>query len=459
MTTIYQRKEVGLDQKLRALDAEFCRWSTLSSAGGPLEKHHTQVLALTGHLSGLRQSTEKIFKESRKQQAILTEGYETEALILGIRRVWEFFRSKLIQRWDDDSRPFLQLADELAWSCYQPALEASQSKRREPPLVFLNGGLSPFAFDRDRAFRAEEVPGEPLSLETYGPVLKNLPIAVIGVPWHQTAHIPDLPVVAHETGHAVEQNFELHEEALAALAIKLDGTGRLKHWQAWTSEVFADLWGTLTLGPAFVSSLIDFLADSPARLRNQMATAEDDYPTVNLRIRLCLRVLERMEFDTQVLKAEWEQEYGKDGMPAEYARDATDVADAILDTSFSGLGGARTLLELPSVRFKADDEKYARMGAIERGKGHCAESAVTARSLVAAARYLYDKDPLVYVSNKCNTGFIGDAHLIIVPGTRNGERQLSQNEKNDLAIASVKDGAAWFSEFANWANPPAKRAT
>jgi hypothetical protein len=124
-----------------------------------------------------------------------------------------------------------------------------------------------------------------------------------------TAHpgrLPDLPVVAHETGHAVEQNFELHEEVLTALAIKLDGTGRLEHWQAWAAEVFADLWGTLTLGPAFMSSLIDFLADNPAKLRNEMASANDDYPTVNLRIRLCLRVLERMEFDVQALKTEWE---------------------------------------------------------------------------------------------------------------------------------------------------------
>ncbi|MEY9523977.1 hypothetical protein ABIF70_005118 [Bradyrhizobium japonicum] len=455
MTSIYQRKEIGLDQKLKALDAEFCRWSKLSSACAAFEKHHTQVIALTGHLSGLRRGTEKIFKEARDQRAILTEARETEALILGIRRIWEFFRSKLVQRWDKDLRSFLQLADELAWSCYQPALEASHSKRREPPLVFLNGGLSPFALSRDRAFRAEEVPGQPLAPETYDPVLKHLPIAVIGVPWHQTAYLPDLPVVAHETGHAVEQNFELHEEALAALAVKLDGTGRLEHWQAWTSEVFADLWGTLTLGPAFVSSLIDFLASNPAQLRNEVAAAGDDYPTANLRIRLCLRVLERMEFDGQVLKSQWQQEYGRDGMPAEYAQDAADVADAILDASFSGLGGAGPLLDVPNLRFKAEDEKYARMGASERSKGYRAKSATTARSLVAAARYLYDDDPLGYMSKRCNDGLIDDAQLIIMPGTRSGERHLNQNEKETLSTDSELDGAAWFAEFANWANPPA----
>ncbi|MCP1783886.1 hypothetical protein [Bradyrhizobium japonicum] len=455
MTSIYQRKEIGLDQKLKALDAEFNQWSKLSSAGKTLEKHHTQVLALTGHLKGLRRSTEQIFKEARDQHTILIDARETEALILGIRRIWEFFRSKLVQRWDEDLRRFLQLADELAWSCYQPALEASQSARREPPLVFLNGGLSPFALSRNRAFRAEDVPGQPLAPDTYDPVLQRLPIAVIGVPWHQTAHLPDLPVVAHETGHAVEQNLGLHEEVLAALATKLNGAAHLPQWQAWAAETFADLWGALTLGPAFVSSLIDFLAGNPVQIQNEVASTGDEYPTANLRIRLCLRVLERMGFDedAQTLKAQWELQYGRDGMPAAYVQDAADVADALLDASFSGLGGAGPLLNLPDLRFKAEDDEYARKGAKERSEAKSAESANTARRLVAAARQLYDQDPQAYIDQQCNSGFISDAQRIIKPGTRNGERLLSQSEKESLATVSERDGIAWFAEFAKWANP------
>jgi hypothetical protein len=410
---------------------------------------------LTGHLKGLRRSTERIFKEARDHHTILIEARETEALILGIRRIWEFFRSKLVQRWDQELRPFLQLADELAWSCYQPALEASRSGRREPPLVFLNGGLSPFALSRDRAFRAEDVPGQPLSPETYDPVLQRLPVAVIGVPWHQTAHLPDLPVVAHETGHAVEQNFGMHKEVLDALRTKLNGSPRLPEWEAWAAEAFADMWGALTLGPAFVSSLIDFLAGNPAQVANEVASTGDEYPTANLRIRLCLHVLGRMGFgkEAQTLRVEWEQHYGRDGMPAAYAQDAADIADALLDASFAGLGGARSLLHLPNLRFEAEDEEYARKGAKERGEARRADSANTARRLVAAARHLYDQDPQTYVDKECNFGFIGDAQRIIRPGTRMGERQLSQVERESLATLSEQDGSAWFAEFAKWANP------
>ena len=404
MTSLSWRKEIGLEQKLKALDAEFKQWLDLSAANHAFEKHHTQVLALTGHLKGLRRSTEEILKDARQRDTILADAGATEALILGIRRIWEFFRSKLVQRFDDRLRPFLQLADELAWSCYQPALTAARSTRREPPLVFLNGGLSPFAFSRDRAFPAEDVPGQPLAPRTYDAILAHLPIAVIGVPWYQTAHLPDLPVVAHETGHAVEQNFRLHDEVLKALGDSLAGSAHRSNWAAWADESFADLWGTLTVGPAYVSSLMDFLADAPDKLNNEVSTAKDKYPTADLRIRLCLRVLERMGFDNpaEILRTEWSRQYGRDGMPAGYAQDAVAVADAVLDASFSGLGGTGPLLNLPGLRFEPDDENYAHKGADECGRRRRAESANTVRRLAAAARHLYDQDPQAYADKECN---------------------------------------------------------
>jgi len=288
-------------------------------------------------------------------------------------------------------------------------------------------------------------------------VLEHLPIAVIGVPWHQTAHLPDLPVVAHETGHAVEQNFGLQDEVLKALGRSLAGSARRRDWEAWADESFADLWGTLTLGPAFVSSLMDFVADDPNKLNNEVSAAKDKYPTADLRIRLCLRVLERMGFDkaAETLKTEWGRQYGRDGMPAGYAQDAVAVADAVLDASFSGLGGAGPLLDLPHLRFQADDDNYACKGADERGRGRPAESASTVRCLVTAARHLYDQDPQAYVHKECNKGLICDAQGLIKPGTRAGERELKEAEKENLANLSEEAGSTWFAEFKKWANPVA----
>jgi hypothetical protein len=293
------RKQVGLEQKLGALDTEFARWLALSLENNPYEKHQTQIRALTGHLAGLWGKTKGMLDEATQDGTLLVEARNLESLVLGIRRIWEFFRSKLAQRWDPELKQFLQLSDELAWACYRPALEQSDSKRREPPLVFLNGGLSPFALSRDLAFVAEEVPGEPLSGKTYDPVLRHLPIPIIGVPWYQVAHLPDLLVVAHETGHAVEQDFGLHEGVVSSIRSALQGEDReyrFSCWQAWSTEIFADVWGCLTLGAAFVSSLLDFLATDRIVVENEIATKDGKYPTAHLRILLCLDVLHSMEF-------------------------------------------------------------------------------------------------------------------------------------------------------------------
>jgi hypothetical protein len=261
--------------------------------------------------------------------------------------------------------------------------------------------------------------------------------------------------VAHETGHAVEQNFGMYDEILKALGRGLTGSARRGDWEAWAEESFADLWGTLTLGPAFVNSLMDFLADDPNKVNSEVSAAKDKYPTSDLRIRLCLRVLERMGFDkvAETLTAEWGRQYGRDGMPAGYAQDAAAVADAVLDASFSSLGGAGPLLNLPNLRFKADDDNYSLEGADERGRGRPAKSANTVRRLVAAARHLYDQEPQVYVDKECNKGLICDAQGLIKPGTRTGERKLKEAEKKKLGTVSEEAGSTWFAEFKKWANP------
>ena len=41
-------------------------------------------------------------------------------MILDVHRIWEFFRSKLSQRYVDWFRPFLIAADEFVWDCYTP---------------------------------------------------------------------------------------------------------------------------------------------------------------------------------------------------------------------------------------------------------------------------------------------------------------------------------------------------
>jgi hypothetical protein len=451
MIALAQRREANLTKKFAALQGEFDRWIEITQPNEALEKHHTQVLALTGCLRGLRSQTEAAF-ERAKRDGILTEARNIESLLLGIRRIWEFFRSKLVQRHDPVLREFLQLADELAWACYRPVLDvAGPAFHREPPLVFLNGGLSPYALSRQDAFSAEDVPGEALNGRTYAPILQHLPIPVIGVPWPQASYFPDLPVVAHETGHTVESDFGLTDWVKAAIVAQLPQDGRAQrsgHWQAWSNEVFADLWGCLTLGPAFVGSLMDFLSLGRNVVENEISTESSSYPTAHLRMLLCFRALEDLGFgnESESFEALWQAEYAIGAMQ-NFEQDIPAIVESILRSPCSIGGIDRILRDVPELRFTGEDWAYAREAVEARTAGRDADSANTAPRLVAAARVLFEGDP---------RGYTGDAFKeriasIVKPGTRSGEKILDDGAKTALSNSSFAAGRNWFDDFARWA--------
>jgi hypothetical protein len=456
--SITERKRVALEQKIAALDAEFKHWIEITEANAEFEKHHTQVRALTGHLSGLWAQTQLIFKQSEEDETVLAGAQNVESLVLGLRRIWEFFRSKLVQRRDPGMRPFLQAADELAWACYKPILDlCSVGQRREPPLVFLNGGLSPYALSRDKAFLAEDVPGQALSGQTYDPILQRLPIPVIGVPWHQVAHLPDLPVVAHETGHAVEQDFGLHDPVFANLRQALgEQSPRLARWNAWSKEVFADMWGCLTLGPAYANSLVDFLAGDRPVIEHEIATDKDKYPSAHLRVMLCVKALGLMSFDKEgkELESEWAGEYGQHAM-RDFDLDVLPVAKAILSTPLARPGLTKPLLEIENLPFTTNDWKWAIEGAGELKKGQLPQTANTIIRWAAAARYLYEKSPDLYATKKFGDSLLTYSKTLIKPGTRAGEDVVDETKKKNIFDESQLSGSAWFKEFAQWANAPA----
>lgn len=454
MIALAERKQVALQQKIDSLKAEFDQWREYTEKDAAFEKHQTQVIALTGHLEGLWKQTQEIFAESLREQTVLADSRNIESLLLGLRRIWEFFRSKLVQRRDPSMRPFLQAADELSWACYRPVLDRYPAARRQPPLVFLNGGLSPYALSRDQAFVAESVPGETLSGATYDPILQRLPIAMIGVPWHQVAHLPDLPVVAHETGHAVEHDFKLLPFVLANIEAAL-GTGspHLAHWKAWSREVFADLWGCLTLGPAYASSLADFLASGPVEIDNEIASELGKYPTTHLRILMCVEALKRLAFkiDAGRLEAQWTSEYAPATM-AGFADDVPKVVDAILAKPLMGSRLVQPLLQVEGLGLTVDEWGWAQEAAQQLTDGNPPASATTIVTWAAAARDLYDRSPSNYASEKYGDSLLARSKELIHPGTRAGEAKADDETKSDLLLDSRQAATEWFADFARWSN-------
>jgi hypothetical protein len=452
MPTIAERKQVELALKLDALDGEFKEWLAESAAGAPFEKHNSQVLAITGHLQGLRNGIAGL--GGGTSEAVLRGARNVQSLILGVRRVWEYFRSKLVQRKEPAFQDYLRAADELAWSCYEPVLrlrcpDPLSGCRREPPLVFLNGGLSPFALARDRSFQAEEVAGEALPEDRrLLKALKQLPISVIGVPWYQVGHLPDALVIAHEAGHTVESDFGLKAEIEAAVGSAV-AAGHRAAWSAWQGESFADLYGCLTAGPAYVSALVDFLAVDPAIVKNESRVDPNwgAYPTTQLRILLCLEALRLIDFaaEATAIAAEWDATYPKEHLMAEYNADLPAVAKAVLTTELAALGGV-SLAKTPSLPFTRAEWAEAQTAADFLRDGSEPVEAQSARALFAAARVHYDRRP---------GGFGPAARLVldrfehlVRPGTRalDGD-EMTVQRREELGVRSRARGADAFGEF------------
>jgi hypothetical protein len=264
-----------LRQRLLALAREMRHWKAVSRRNAPPRfwTHHSQIRAfalIVHNLSGA------IYRNTHRKGFTAADARANARDVLALYRIWEFFRAKVAQRLDDRYAASLQLADEFAWACYRPAAAALY---KEPPLVFLNGGQSPFILPRNRQYEAEFVPNELIHGEEYSEAMARLPFPVIGVPWYQVTMAWELPVIAHEVGHSIEGDLRLQKELRNRIDAAVPDPARRARWKGWCSEIFADFYGCRGVGPAFTSNLSDFLAGT--------ASAHDDkYPPTSIRLLL-----------------------------------------------------------------------------------------------------------------------------------------------------------------------------
>lgn len=345
------RKKLELNQKMNALESEFDDWLEKSKdENAKFAKHHTQIRAIQAMLAPRHKEIRAdldLYSPETDTDNFLGDCANSEKLILSEHRIWNYFRSKFIQRNEDVFKLYLEVADEFAWECYMPIQktvypDASTAKGKEPPLVFFNGGASPFSVSRDRAFEPESVIGGGITLdaETVG----KLPIPMVGIPWHQVKNLPEILVIGHEVGHIVEKDFGLTAELEKHLDNALDSASdeRRSAWKSWLSEIFADLYGCLAAGPAFAGTLIDFIITDKNLISEELKFSSDwgKYPTVYLRVEIILHVLKHLKFDEEIKKYEdlWRSNYTSK-MPKEYLDDIKIIVPQFLNGKYQCLGG------------------------------------------------------------------------------------------------------------------------
>jgi hypothetical protein len=452
---IANRKKLELEQKMHALEAEFQIWYEKSEkTDGKFAKHHTQIRAIRAMLEPRHNEIRNelnTYSPQNNTNEFLGTCANNEKLILSEHRIWNYFRNKFIQRNEDTFDTYLKAADEFAWECYRPIQETvypdpATASRKEPPLVFFNGGASPFSVSRDRSFEPEAVVGGGITLdpETVG----KLPIPVIGIPWHQVNHLPEILVIGHEVGHIIQNDFNLTGELENCLteALKNQPEERAAAWKSWLGEIFADLYGCLAAGPAFAGTLIDFLINDTKAIYREMRKAPDwgKYPTIYLRVQLVLHALELLYplANLNNYKEIWKNYQSQ--MPAEFLEDIKIVVPALLDAKFQNLRGksVKEIFQFSKTMQNDLSNTLSIFNFITNENSQVPIPTQNVRTIFAALRTAFEKNPDVYIKNKysqCVLNFI--EKNVLKPGLRSGERTLSNNDINSKIEAYSQAGA------------------
>ena len=447
MPSIARRKTIELANKLASLDAEILHWHEESAEGGPLEKHHTQVRAVSAQL-GVPIDELRCRIERLDARSVLTEGATVEEVVLDLHRVWDTFRSKLALRYVDHFAGFLVGADELAYRCYYPA--EKRGAPREPPLSFFGDDVSPLTRTRGSGLAPRRV------ADRLREPLRRLPVPLIGVPWFQIEHLPDAPIIAHEVGHDVEADLALGPPIDVAIDGALAHAGAAdahrRAWATWRAEVFADVFGTLALGPAFTSTLIDFLADDPGRIADESQHDPDwsMHPPSALRVLVSVETLQRMAdeayaADAAQLRADWSQTYPEHAMSG-FDADVPVVTNAVLDGPYEALGNGR-LTEL--LEFSPEAHERAQRDAREVPNGFVPRG-TDARELVAAARLAFDRAPEKFRAAQVSKHVLSRIREAQTVGTRAG---TDSTVAQDVRDARAVEAGRWLLDYLTRSGP------
>ena len=386
------RTAAELRAKLTGLESELNAWQAATSAhGGSLRRHHTQIEAVAGTLRQASADLAAQLADADQGLWILDRAGHLDRQIMDLHRLWGFFRAKFALRYVPWLEAPLMTADDLAWACYSPALRfIAPERHREPPLVYFTGGTSPFLLPRGTPYLVEPLPDGTMREPEFDEAVRQVPVALIGLPWFQVDHLPDAPLIAHEAGHAVEQDLGLRAQVRALIESAVPA-GRRPAWGTWSTEVFADIYGTLCCGSGFARALMALLAGHPREVAGEVRAEGNwgSYPSRTLRVLLVAAVLERLDVELcdEPVAAAWLRTYPARPL-REYEADAAPVAASVLAGPYKALDGAGLTA---IVRYTKDDEQTVSRLARRLLSG-LDINAGGVRHIAAAVRLAYDRD-------------------------------------------------------------------
>jgi hypothetical protein len=435
-----ERKREELLAKLRGIEWELAFWQTQAEDGGPLEKHQSQIDRLVNQL----QPVAALVRGEIRTADLRGDWPTFETQVLDLHRIWQFFREKLALRFVDHFRDYLLAADEFAWACYRPAQEnlvaagtLDRSEVKEPPLVCFSSVASPFTIPRGASYRGELEGGSPRDRTTRA-IVESLPIPVVAVPWYQIQHLPDALVLGHEVGHVVERDARVegyvHQLILDAVRGTAERYGTEDDWQRWSSEAFADIYGALCGGPAFVSALSDFLLVPAGR----PAGGAGEYPPANVRLALVVAALRATEVGIpegsaegrEVLRA-IEERWLHEGVEVHQPNEVPAVATAIVHSRYRQFNDLR-LADV--VTFNGKQMRTTARALLDGDPIGTRD----VRTLMAAAAWAYADEPEKYHTVNVPGRVLQRVMAIVEPGARETRVMRTEERAEADAVAACK---------------------
>ncbi|MFB8180411.1 hypothetical protein ACFC8N_31100 [Streptomyces sp. NPDC055966] len=407
----------------------------MSRAGGPLEKHRSQLDAV-GVLLGAAVADVRVR---------LTDGRacEVPGRVLDLHHVWDFYRTRFMLRHVRAYRRFLDVADELAWETYGPVVRLPGARPKEPPLVGFSRAASPRAHRRGGAYH-DLLPRGGIHTPEGRAAAARLPFPVIDVPWSFGSHLPALLTVAHEAAHHIDDDCGLGTEIRERVAGAPLAPDRRAHWVRWAGEAFADVCAAVLCGPAYAAVLADLLDSGDGECGDGGESGVDErdfdgpHPPPAARLRLAAAAARLAGHpDAQAGDVE-------DGKDNAYGQEAAVVARALTTGGWSGLHGLSLAGLLVPERASAGatvSEGARRL--LAGGPSRCSSAA----GVLAAAALAFRCDPTAYDRRDVGERAVTEVLALRASGTRAGagpeppdeQRHSSTHGAAGLAVLAALD--------------------
>lgn len=404
---VYLRGQVVANAGSAVLLQPFREGEFGRGAAAPSTAHLAEVNALLVRMLGLVDANGRRMAETVKAVAgqparrtidaalmLKQEGCQLISAIERVRQVyWEIFGQRQTR-----IAPQLLAADRIALDCYQYVYGGLGKARSIPspaPMSYMDSGFGPATFRRGVSMH------KMLSLPNPFPLVK--------IPYSRMVTPHTLGAIPHEIGHNLQADLGLWLVVPRLINRRLAAAGFgpeiRRVWVRWTKETFADLIGTLLIGPAFVESTMDVVGKG-ARATGAF-NPRGVHPTPFLRPRIGTHLLRMMGFpaDARRIDAAWSRLYPDpvgEAIPAffrqSFPRAMPIVVEAITATPYPQLGGKK-LSEVVSFRPQDQEVAVEAAGRLASGRD---PGIIPERFLINAARIAFDRRmaPLGRITNE-----------------------------------------------------------